>query len=184
MLSVTALRQGIAFEEDGHIFEVLSYEHIKLGRGSATVKVKVKNLRSGAVFEKGFISHAEVQEVDVKKSELQFLYKDNDFAYFMDATSFEQFKIPLHRIPGYVFLREGEVATVEFYEEEPLGLLLSSKVSLKVVDTPPGVRGNSASNVYKDAMLENGIRIKVPLFINTGDTVVVDTRDITYTKRG
>ena len=183
MIPVTDLRAGVAFKADGQLFEVLSYEHIKMGRGSASVKVKVKNLRSGASTEKSFISHAEVDEITLDKKELQFLYKDTETCYFMDPTTFEQLSIPLSKLEGQQFLTEGEIATVRFYHDEPLSLLLPPKVTLTIKETPPGVKGDSASNVYKDAIMENGVRVKVPLFVEAGERIVVDTRDFTYTKR-
>jgi len=182
-VSVTDLRAGATFEEAGNIFEVISYEHIKMGRGSATIKIKTRNLRSGATTEKGFINGATVNGISLEKRDLQFLYKDTDNAYFMDPATYEQHTISLASLDGHEFLKDGEMAQVRFYQDEPLTLLLPPKVTLKVVDTPPGVKGDSASNMYKEATLENGIKTKVPLFINIGDRVVVDTRDGSYTKR-
>jgi elongation factor P len=183
MASVTSLRAGSNFEEDGEIFEVLSYDHIKMGRGSANVKVKVKNMRSGSITDKSFISHAQVKDVALEKRILQFLYKDAENAYFMDPKTFEQFSIPVKILFGHEFLKEGGNAEVKFFGDEPLSLILPPKVTLAIADTPPGVKGNSASNVYKDAILENGIKARVPLFIEIGDKVVIDTRDYSYTKR-
>ncbi len=183
MIGVQDLRTGTTFEEDDQIFVVLSYEHIKMGRGSANIKVKVRNLRTGAITEKGYISGAQVHPARTQNKEYQFLYKDEENAFFMDPQTYEQHEIPLQKLVGHEFLQEGENATLQFYDEEPLALQLPPKVTLKVEDTPPGVKGNSASNVYKDAVLVNGMKIRVPLFINNGDEVVVDTRDGSYTKR-
>lgn len=183
MLSVTSLRAGTTFEENGDIFVVMAYEHMKMGRGSANVKVKVRNLRSGSVTEKSYISHGQVNNILLEKKEFQYLYKDSDSAYFMDQITFEQISVPLKVLYGKEFLKEGEIAILQFYNDEPLDLILPPKVTLKVEETAPGVKGDSASNVYKDAILENGMRLKVPLFINDGDMIVVDTRDASYTKR-
>lgn len=183
MISVTELRAGTTFQENGEIFQVLSYEHIKMGRGSANIKVKIRNLRSGATVDKSFMNGASVTEAHLEKKEHQFLYKDSENAYFMNPASYEQVSVPLKTLAGHEFLKEGEMATLQLYDDEVLALLLPPKITLNVTDTPPGVRGDSASNVYKDAILENGMRVKVPLFINNGDSVVVDTRDGSYTKR-
>lgn len=183
MLVVSELRAGTIFEENGTLWMVMSYEHIKLGRGSATIKVKVKNLRTGATTEKGFINGAKVNDVSVVKRDLQFLYKDQDLAYFMDPSSYEQISVPLKVIDGDEFLKEGQSYPVSFMGDEALSVLLSPKVDLKVVETAPGVKGNSASNVFKDAKLENGITVKVPLFIDEGDKVRIDTRTGQYTER-
>lgn len=183
MISVTELRAGTIYEDSGDLLQVQTYEHIKVGRGSANIKVKVRNLRSGAMMEKSFISGAMVRDVHIQNKEMQYLYKDASDATFMDPVSFEQLSIPLKQIPGNEYLIDGNNATIQFYQEEPLGLQLPPKVTLKVMETDPGVKGNSASNVYKDAVLENGVKARVPLFIEEGDSVVVDTRDGSYTKR-
>lgn len=183
MLVVTDLRAGTTYIENGDIFEVISYSHIKMGRGSANIKVKVRNLKSGGVLEKSFMNGARVQNIQLDKKELQYLYSDATHAFFMDPVSFEQHSIPLSLLEGNVYLKEGEIATVRFYNDQALSLLLPPKMTIKVKETPPGVRGDSASNVYKEAILENGMKVRVPLFINTGDSVVVDTRDGSYTKR-
>lgn len=111
------------------------------------------------------------------------MYKDEETAYFMDPATFEQKEVPVKNLFGAKFLKEGETVTLQFYGDEALDLILPPKITLKVADTPPGVKGNSASNMYKDATLENGITTRVPLFINIGDSIVVDTRDASYTKR-
>ncbi len=183
MISVTDLRAGTTFQEDNELFQVISYEHIKMGRGSANIKVKVRNLRSGSVIEKGYTNGANVDSIRLDNQEMQFLYKDDEAASFMDPQTFEQKEIPLKNIPGYEFLLEGDNYTLQFYDNEPLGIMLPPKITMKIKETAPGVKGNSASNVYKDAILENGMSIRVPLFIQEGDQVVVDTRDRSYTKR-
>ena len=183
MIGVTDLRPGTTFQEANDIFVVLSYEHIKMGRGSANIKVKVRNVRSGSSFERSFINGAMVQPALLEKKEYQFLYKDTESAYFMEPSSYEQINLPLDRLEGYAYLKEGDTATIQFFDEEPIMLVLPPKVTMKVVDTAPGVRGDSASNVTKDAKLENGMSVKVPLFINIGDSVIIDTREGNYTKR-
>lgn len=183
MISVTDLKSGIAYEEDGAILQVISYEHIKMGRGSANIKVKVRNLTSGSILEKSYINGANVKDIYLESRQLQFLYKDTEKAYFMDPRSYEQVDVSLKNLAGHEFLIEGNEAIVQMHNGEALSLQLPPKVTLKVLDTAPNVKGNSASNVYKDATLENGIKARVPLFINTGDSVVVDTRDGSYTKR-
>ena len=183
MISVTDLKQGKAYEEDAQILQVISYEHIKMGRGSANIKVKVRNLLTGTIIEKSYINGATVKDIFLESRQLQFLYKDTEKAYFMDPRSYEQVEVGLKNLSGHEFLIEGNEAIVQMYDGEALSLQLPPKVALIVKDTAPNVKGNSASNVYKDATLENGMHARVPLFINTGDSVVVDTRDGSYTKR-
>ncbi len=183
MISVTDLKSGVAYQEDGQILQVISYEHIKMGRGSANIKVKVRNLMNGSTLEKSYINGANVDDIYLESRQLQFLYKDTQTANFMDPKTYEQLEVPLQSLAGHEFLIEGENAIVQMHNGHALSLQLPPKVALKVADTAPGVKGNSASNVYKDATLENGMNVRVPLFINQGDSIVVDTRDGSYTKR-
>jgi elongation factor P len=183
MVSVTDLRSGTVFEDDGQIYQVLSYEHAKLGRGSANIKVKVKNLRGGAVTEKSFINGAKIKNIQVTKKDLQFLYKDENNAYFMDFQTFEQINIVLKVLTGNEYLKEGEKFSISFLDNEPLFLNLPPKMDLKVAEAGPGVKGNSATNIFKDAVLENGLKTKVPLFIDSGDLIRIDTRTGDYTQK-
>lgn len=184
MIVVTELRAGIIFEETGNLLQVQSYEHIKMGRGSANIKVKVKNLRTGATTEKSFINGAKVNDVSVFKRDLQYLYKDLDNAYFMNPQTFEQVEIPLKLIGSDInYLKEGESSNISFLGNEALSINLPPKMVFEVSETAPGVKGNSATTVFKDAVLTNGITIKVPPFIKIGDKVRVDTRTGAYTEK-
>lgn len=183
MISVTELRSGTIFEDQGQLLQVLSYGHIKLGRGSATIKVKVKNLRSGSTTEKSFISGAKVSDITVSKKDIQFLYKDNDSLFFMDPKSFEQISIPVLKFGEQQYLKEGENFSISFFNDEPLSLNLPPKMEFKVTETGPSIRGNSATNIYKDAILENNIKVKVPLFIKVGDSIRIDTRTAEYSEK-
>lgn len=184
MIVVTELRAGTIFEDNGNLLQVLSYEHIKMGRGSANIKVKVKNLRSGTTIEKSFINGAKVNDVQVFKRDLQYLYKDAERAYFMNPQTFDQIDIPLNLMGNDVyFLKEGESFNISFLGDEALSVNLPPKLVFKVTETAPGVKGNSATNVFKDAILENGLTVKVPPFIKIGDKVRVDTRTGAYTEK-
>lgn len=184
MISVTDLKSGVIFEESGSLFQVISYEHIKMGRGSANIKVKVKNLKNGSTTEKGFTNGAKVNNVRVLKKDIQYLYKDGDLAYFMDPISFEQSNIPLDLIgKDEVYLKEGESYNVSFRENEAIALNLPPKVDFTVAEADPGVKGNTASNIYKDCVLDNGMKARVPLFIKAGDKVRIDTRTGEYSQK-
>lgn len=183
MIGVTELRAGTAYEEDGQFFTVLSYEHIKMGRGSANIKVKVKNLKTGSIVDKSYINGAKVHDIHVVKKEMQYLYKDDDAVYFMDSATFEQVSIPLKIVPEHIYLKEGESFVVSFLNNDPLTVLLPPKMTFEVVETAPGAKGNSATNVFKEAILENGMKTKVPLFINTGERIRVDTRTGAYSEK-
>lgn len=184
MISVTDLRSGTTFEDGGQLFKVLSYEHIKMGRGTANVKVKVKNLRRGTVMDKSFISNAKVQEVALNKKKYQFLYKDSENAYFMDEATYEQIPIAFRLLGDESsYLKEGMTLPILFTQDEPLSLELPPKMEFVVKETGPDIRGNSATNIYKDAILENSLTVRVPLFTKVGDRVIVDTRTGEYSER-
>ena len=183
MLSVTDLRSGTTYQEDGNYFVVLSYSHVKMGRGTATIKVKVRNLKSGSNIDKSYINGAKVQDVAVVKKDMQYLYKDDEFVYFMDPQSYEQVSIALKIVSEHMYLKEGETFTVSFLDGEPLSVSLPPKMVFKVIETAPGTKGNSATNVFKEAILENDIKTKVPLFINTGELIRVDTRNGAYCEK-
>jgi elongation factor P len=183
MISVTELRAGTTYVEDGQYYIVIAYEHIKMGRGSANIKVKVRNIKTGATVEKSYINGAKVQPAAVLKKEMQYLYKDDANVYFMDPQTYEQVAISFNLVPEQMFLKEGESFSVSFLEGKPLAVLLPPKMIFKVVETAPGAKGNSATNVFKDATLENGIKTKVPLFINIGDAIKVDTRTGAYSEK-
>ena len=183
MISVTELRAGTTYEEDGQYLTVLSYEHIKMGRGSANIKVKVRNLKTGSTTEKGYTNGAKVTDIPVLKKEMQYLYKDDTEVFFMDSKTFEQVSIPIKLVPEHAYLKEGDIFPVSFIEGKPLSVLLPPKMVFKVIETAPGAKGNSATNVFKEATLENNIKTRVPLFINVGELIRVDTRTGAYTEK-
>jgi elongation factor P len=183
MISVTELRAGTTYEEDGQYFTVLSYEHIKMGRGSANIKVKVKNVKTGSIVDKSYINGAKIQDLHVIKKDMQYLYKDEEAVYFMDPETYEQVSIPLVIIPEHIYLKDGETFTVSFLKGDPLTVMLPPKMTFKVSETAPGAKGNSATNVFKEAILENGLKTKVPLFINIGELIKVDTRTGAYSEK-
>jgi elongation factor P len=180
----TELKNGTAFLADGKPFKVLKYSLVKMGRGGATVRVTAKNLENGDVLDKTYSSNVKVTGISTQKRKLQYLYNDGNFATFMDPRTFEQVEISQKIIAEELpYIREGQTADILFWDDKPLSIEIPPKVVLKVTDTPPGVKGNSASNVYKSAILENGSTLKVPLFINTGDQIRVDTRTGEYVER-
>ena len=184
MISATNLKKGTTFEMDGAPFRVVKYTHQKIGRGGANVKLVVRNLQSGKQEEKTINSNAKINEISTTKKPLQYLYNDGSNASFMDPKSFEQIEIPMKVIKNQLpFIKEGETADVLFWDERPLSVEIAPKVTLKVKETTPGTKGNSATNVFKPARLENGLEIKVPLFIKVGDKVRIDTRTGDYVER-
>lgn len=184
MIGVQELRAGTIFEENGNLLQVLSYEHIKMGRGSANIKVRVKNLRSGSTTDKSFINTAKVQDVSVFKRDLQYLYSDSEGAYFMNPSTFEQVAVSLKTIgDDTYYLKEGESYNLSFLGDEALSINLPPKMVFKVTETADSAKGNSVSNVFKEATLENGLMVKVPQFIKVGEKVRIDTRTGAYTEK-
>ena len=184
MINSTDLKAGVTFLYNDRPYQVIKYSLIKMGRGGATVKVLARNLETGAIDEKAFSSNIAVEEVNTSKRTLQYLYKDTSNAVFMDPKSFDQVEVPLSILGDAAnYLKEGESATVLFWEEKALSVELPPKVTLTVTECDPGVRGNSATNLYKPAVLENGLSVKIPLFVQVGEKIRVDTRTGEYIER-
>lgn len=183
-INATSLRAGSAFLYEGKPFLVLRYNLIKIGRGGATVKVSAKNLETGSLTEQAFSSNLSFEEVNLAKKKLQYLYQDGSNLVFMNPQTYEQVEIA-KSLAGeqLAFIKEGEELDVLFMDDKALSVDLPPKVTLTVKECDPGVRGNSATNLYKPAVLENGLKVKVPLFIKVGEKVRIDTRNGEYVER-
>ena len=184
MISVTDLRAGVVFEDEGGYFLVLSYEHVKMGRGSGNIRVKVHNLSSGANLEKSFITGARDEDVVLDRKKTQYLYRDNGKFHLMDIKTYEQFTVD-EKMIGQMdrFLKEGMELALFMVDEVPLYIELPKMIEYKVVQTGGVDRGNTVGASYKDALLENNLTVKVPLFIKTGEVIRVDTRSGEYVER-
>lgn len=184
MISVTEMKAGRLFEENGEPYQVLDYKHTKMGRGTASIKLKVKNLMTEAVVERTFISGAKVELIETIMRTVQYLYKEGNDYFFMDPQSFEQFSLPQRLLAGKEkFLKEEQTVKILFWEQRPLMVELPITMIFSVVQTSPGVKGNSVNASFKPATLDNGLEVKVPLFINVGDKIKVDTRSGEYLER-
>ncbi len=185
MISVTDLRAaGTVFEDKGEYFLVLSYEHIKMGRGSGTIKVKARNLNTGATIVKSFATGARIQEAALIRRKVQYLYQDSQGSHFMDLATFEQFTLERRLVEDVAkFLKEGIGLTLGVVGERPVFVELPKIVDYKVLQTGGSARGNTVGATYKDAVLENGQTVKVPLFVKTGEIIRVDTRTGNYVER-
>lgn len=183
-LAVNDLRNGVVFQDQAGVWQVQSFEHIKMGRGSAVIKIKAKNLKTGAISEKSFISGNKVEEAEYDKRTVQYLYHDGTNLYFMDPTSFDQLSLVVEKAKELPrFIKEGSNVDLLVVEGEPVGVELPKNVVLAVTEAPPGEKGNSASNVTKGATVETGISVQVPLFVKPGDKIKVDTRSGEYLER-
>ncbi len=184
MFNASDLRSGAVFKEDSSIYQVITYELIKMGRGSGTVKVKVRNLKTNSITEKSFITGARVEEADVEKKKAQYLYNDGENFYFMDPESFEQFAIAATVVGDLgKYLTDGLGVNLIIAEGQAVSLEIPNSLIYTIEETGPGEKGNTVSNVYKPAILDNGLEIKVPMFMKVGDKVKVDTRTGQYVER-
>lgn len=183
-MNVTDLRAGAVFKEDGNIFQVLTYEHNKTGRGSGNIRVKVKNFKNGATTEKTFITGARVEEADVEKKKAQYLYRDGENYVFMDPISYEQFPVSQSVIADQAkYLFDSLEVILLIMEEQALGMELPISLNYTIAETGPGEKGNTVSNVYKEATMDNELIVKVPMFMRVGEKVKVDTRTGQYVER-
>jgi len=184
MIDVNELRKGTTFTMDGEIYKVLEYQHHKPGRGKAIIRTKIRNLRTGAIIDKNFISGDRVQDIRIDKVEVQYLYNDGDFYYFMNTETYEQPALPAAVLGDAVnYLAENMILTLSFYEGEPIDVILPSAVDLKVVEAPMAIAGDTATGATKQVTVETGLKVNVPLFVNEGDTIRVDTRTGEYVTR-
>jgi elongation factor P len=184
MIDVNDLRKGVTFELDGQLLRVIEYHHHKPGRGNAVIRTKVRNLRTGAQFEKTFQSGDRVQDVRIEAREMQYLYHDGDLYTFMDGRTYEQIMIDAKLLEENVnYLKDGMGVVVQMNDDEPLGIEMPTAVELKVVQSEVAVRGDTATGANKYITVETGYRVQVPLFVNEGDTIRIDTRTGEYVTR-
>jgi elongation factor P len=184
MIDVNDLRKGVTFELDGQLLRVVEYHHHKPGRGNAVIRTKVRNLRTGAQFEKTFQSGDRVQDVRIEAREMQYLYHDGDLYTFMDGRTYEQIMIDAKLLEENVnYLKDGMGVVVQMNGDEPLGIEMPTAVELKVVQSEVAVRGDTATGANKYITVETGYRVQVPLFVNEGDTIRIDTRTGEYVTR-
>jgi elongation factor P len=182
-IASNALRVGTVFE-DGDTFVVLKYQHIKKGRGQATIRVKVRNIETGSITEKTYTNEQKVEAADVEKRSTQFLYSDDAVAYFMDNADYSQFELSKESISWALnFLKEGDKVVTTFLSGRPVGIEAAKSAELVVTETSPAVAGNTATNATKVAILETGYSIQVPLFIAEGEKIRVNTEEGTYVSR-
>lgn len=185
MIGVQDLRKGTTFiDDDGNLYKVLEFQHVKMGRGNAVIKTKLRNVKTGATVDRSFQSGGRVQDVRLDHHTVQYLYNDGEMYHFMDTETYDQPVISKDILgDASQFMKENIMAELLTYDGQPIEVELPTTVDLKVVDTAPGFKGDTASGGGKPATLETGVVITVPFFVTAGDTVRVDTRDGTYVTR-
>jgi len=184
MIGVEDLRKGVTFTHEGQLWKVLEYSHNKQGRGNATIRVRARNLRTGATLEKSFQSGGRVEDIRLDHHEMTYLYHDGDFYHFMDTETYEQSALPAKVLGENVhFLKEGLQVKISSYDGESLDVEFPSAVELKVTESAPGLKGDTASGATKPATVESGYTLQVPLFVQPGDTIRANTQTGDYVTR-
>ncbi|MEX0786387.1 MAG: elongation factor P [Dehalococcoidia bacterium] len=184
MINVTEARKGITVELDSDLYQVLDYEHIKMARGSATVRLKLKDVRAGHTIEKTFPATAKLGRARIERQQVQYSYQDGEMFYFMNTQTFDQTPLSRSQVgDASLYLTENATLDLLTYGEEPIGIELPAAVVLTVTETEPAVKGDTAQGGNKQAKLETGLTVQVPLFITEGDRLKVDTRSGEYLER-
>ena len=184
MLNFNQIKTGKVIKLNAEPYIIIKTDHHKMGRGGAVLKIKCRNLINGNVLERTYQGTEKAEEAETETKKANFMYKDKDEAYFMDNTSYEQFNLPVEEIgEASLFLNDGTDVDVLYFESKPVSISLPIKMDFKVVSAPPGVKGNSAGNVNKQVELETGAKINVPMFINEGDVIRINTETGEYVER-
>ena len=184
MININDIKIGMTVIIEGNIYLILEFLHVKPGKGPAFVRIKLKNLRTGSTIEKTFNTNIKLEKAIIEKMPMQYLYGSSDVYNFMNMETYEQIELTKTQIGDDAkYLKEGLEVDVTFYKGELLGITLPEKISYAVTQAEPAVKGNTATNATKEVELENGLKVKVPLFISEGDTVIVSTKDGKYDSR-
>ncbi|TCZ77440.1 elongation factor P [Paenibacillus albiflavus] len=184
MISVNEFKTGLTIEVEGDLFTVIDFQHVKPGKGAAFVRSKLKNLRNGNTVERTFRAGENVGRAHIENREMQYLYASGQEHTFMDTETYDQIALDADQLEWELnFIKENMMINIMSYQGEILGINLPNSVELKVVETEPGVKGNTAQGATKNAKLETGHNVQVPLFINEGDVLIIDTREGKYSSR-
>jgi elongation factor P len=184
MISTGELKKGVIIEVDKQLYSILDYQHQKIGRGSAQVRMKLRNIRTGSISDTTVQAGTKFPRVRLEQRAMQYLYAEDNNYYFMDQETYDQIGLSSAQLGDVVgYLKDGMVIQVQFYENEPVDVEPPITVELQIVEADPGFRGDTASGGTKPAKLETGLVVQVPLFVNQGETIRVDTRNGTYLER-
>ena len=184
MVSAGDFRNGITFEEDGNVFQIVEFQHVKPGKGAAFVRTKIRNVISGSVVERTYNPTAKFPTAYIERREMTYSYQDGDLYYFMDNETYEQIPVAAADVPeNFKFCKENEICKLLSYKGKVFSVEIPNFIELEVTETEPGFKGNTATNTLKPAKLETGAEIRVPLFINEGDMIRIDTRTGEYMER-
>ncbi len=183
-ININDIKNGMTIIMDNNLYQIVEFQHVKPGKGSAFVRMKLKNLRTGSITEDTYNTNIKITKAHVDKMPMQYLYASGDNYVFMNNETYEQMEISTKTLGDDIrFIKEGLDITVDSYEGEILGISLPEKVEYEVIETEPAVKGNTTNNAQKDAKIETGYTVKVPLFINQGERIIISTRDGKYSSR-
>ena len=183
-VNINDIKNGMTLILEGKLVTIVDFQHVKPGKGAAFVRIKYRDLRTGSTIEDTFNTNLKLEKAHVEKMQMQFLYKENDNYVFMNTNDYSQMEVSSSIIGDDAkFLKEGLVIEIQMYEGEILGIVLPEKIDYKVTETTDAVKGNTTNNAMKDATIESGYTIKVPMFISEGETIIVSTKDGKYVSR-
>ena len=183
-ININDIKNGMTIIMDGNLSQIIEFQHVKPGKGPAFVRIKLKNLRTGAIVEDTYNTNLKVEKAHIDKMPMQYLYQDGNKYVFMNSQTYDQIEIPEEKLENEKkFLKEGMEITIDFYEGEIIGITLPEKIEFEVIETEPAVKGNTTNNAMKDATIETGFVVKVPLFINQGEKIIISTKDGKYSSR-
>lgn len=183
-ININDIKNGMTIIMDNNLYQIVEFQHVKPGKGSAFVRMKLKNLRTGSITEDTYNTNIKITKAHVDRMPMQYLYASGDNYVFMNNETYEQMEINTKTLGDDIrFIKEGLDITVDSYEGEILGISLPEKVEYEVIETEPAVKGNTTNNAQKDAKIETGYTVKVPLFINQGERIIISTRDGKYSSR-
>ena len=184
MITAGDFKKGITVEWDGKVWNIVDFQHVKPGKGAAFVRTKLKDIMSGGVIERSFNPTDKMPRAIIETKEMQYVYNDGELYYFMDVETYEQLPLTQDQVSDAIpFVKENTTVTVRFFKGSAFSVQAPNFVELEVIDTEPGFKGDTASNTYKPATIETGYTLQVPLFINIGDKVQIDTRTGEYLGR-
>ena len=184
MINVNDIKNGLTIKIDNNLYQVVEFQHVKPGKGSAFVRTKLKNLRTGATVETTYNTNVKLETARIEKQTMQFLYSQGDEYCFMNMQTYDQVELKKQQLgEDYKFLKENLEVIISFYEGEVLGMILPDKIEYTITKSEPGVKGNTTSTAMKDAELENGMVVKVPMFINEGEKILVSSAEGKYVSR-
>ena len=183
-MNINDIKNGMTIILDGNLCQIVEFQHVKPGKGSAFVRMKTRNLRTGAIVENSYNTNIKIERAHIDRMPMQFLYTSGDNYVFMNTETYDQIEVPAGKLENEKkFLKEGLEIQLEYYEGELLGVNLPEKIEFEVTATEPAVKGNTTNNAMKDATIETGYTVKVPLFINQGEHIVISTSDGKYSSR-